>query len=653
MADDKKGPNRAGNSGGAGRGQAGKKPTPMLDLKATEVRGSVPAKEPKTSDRAKFATGSTASTANTASNSATSNLKGAPDYKTGSGSDRAAATGRSSIPSTGSGRADANANQAQAAAGQSGAGRGTQQTSSAGAKSGQGSGGGSGDQRRTAQASGTGASQTPPPAARKSGGGFFSTLSHLVAGVVGGGIALFAAEPLSQQFNLPLGKSNEVPVQLEQRIAALETRPQGGVSGVKPEEVSKLSQAIEAAQGRINELGKLNDEVAALSKEVDAIKARPQAGGGTASGSAGGAGEADTGPLRARLDKLENALTTLSSATNADGGQNPVAPMAQFSSKIADLESSLNTQISELRSGLLKEIDTKVAATAETGSQAAAATQRLDREFAAVKTDTARLDQRAETLKVATDKLGETLRAVKEQAATIKVELDGLKGDVEQQFTKVARPADVDKAIAPVTDKIASIEKDLGSVVANEDARKANAERIVLSLQLANLKRVLDRGQPYAGELEDVKKVAGGAIDFSSLESHAGEGVANTRELTRQFQNVAYRIINADSAKKGASVVDRLLAGAKSIVQVRRTDEAAAKSDGSEAAVARIEQQLKQGNLPKALAEVQKLPDAGKAVAKGWISELEARASVDKAIAEVEDQLKASLGAGKAPGKEG
>ncbi len=270
-----------------------------------------------------------------------------------------------------------------------------------------------------------------------------------------------------------------------------------------------------------------------------------------------------------------------------------------------------------------------------------------------MKTDTARLDQRAETLKVATDKLGETLRAVKEQAATIKVELDGLKGDVEQQFTKVARPADVDKAIAPVTDKIASIEKDLGSVVANEDARKANAERIVLSLQLANLKRVLDRGQPYAGELEDVKKVAGGAIDFSSLESHAGEGVANTRELTRQFQNVAYRIINADSAKKDASVVDRLLAGAKSIVQVRRTDEAAAKSDGSEAAVARIEQQLKQGNLPKALAEVQKLPDAGKAVAKGWISELEARASVDKAIAEVEDQLKASLGAGKAPGKEG
>ena len=100
--------------------------------------------------------------------------------------------------------------------------------------------------------------------------------------------------------------------------------------------------------------------------------------------------------------------------------------------------------------------------------------------------------------------------------------------------------------------------------------------------------------------------------------------------------------------------MDRLFAGAKSIVQVRRTDDAVAKADGPEAAVARIEQHLKQGNLTKALAEAKKLPESGQQAAKAWISELEARASVDGAIAEVEDQLKASLGGGaKGERKEG
>ena len=95
-------------------------------------------------------------------------------------------------------------------------------------------------------------------------------------------------------------------------------------------------------------------------------------------------------------------------------------------------------------------------------------------------------------------------------------------------------------------------------------------------------------------------------------------------------------------------------AAAKSIVQVRRTDDAVAKADGPEAAVARIEQHLKQGNLTKALAEAKKLPESGQQAAKAWISELEARASVDGAIAEVEDQLKASLGGGaKGERKEG
>jgi hypothetical protein len=636
MADKNKGAGKGGAPDKSEAGSAGKKPTPILDLKATEVRGVTSQRRDTTSERAKFAT---------------SNLKGAPQAKSQAAAD---ASGGQTQPQSGTSGAKSADEKAAAATGAAASGipamggsRGSAEAGPGGgkpddaAKAASGAGGGNGGQKAAA----------PPPPVRRSGGGFFLTLTHLVAGIIGGGIALYAAGPLEKELGYKITPELQVPAQIEQRLAALESRPAAPQEGVKPEQVAQLSEAVGAARARLDELTKLNDRVASLSQEIEGVRKAqqemPQPGG--AGGEAGGA---DTGQLRARLDKLENALTTLSSATGANGQPNGMAPLAQFSSKIADLEQSLNAQITELRQGLLAEIESKVAKSAEAGQQAVAGTQRIDREVAGLKTDTARLEQRAETLKAASDKLGQTLRAVTEQAANLQVELDSLKGDVAQQFTKVARPADVDKAIAPVSSKLAAIEKDLGAVVESEKARKANAERIVLSLELANLKRVLDRGQPYADELRDVKKVAGDAVDFAALEAHASKGVASARELTRRFEDVAYRIINADAAKADGSVVDRLLAGAKSIVQVRRTD-LPKEADGTEAAVARIEKNLKQGDLTKALAEAKKLPETGRQAASAWISELEARASVDQAIAEVENQLKASLGGAKAGSKEG
>ena len=126
-------------------------------------------------------------------------------------------------------------------------------------------------------------------------------------------------------------------------------------------------------------------------------------------------------------------------------------------------------------------------------------------------------------------------------------------------------------------------------------------------------------------------------------------------EMNKGFQAIAAEFTDySKKAFEDSTKAFEQLAGAKSIVQVRRTDDAVAKDDGPEAAVARIEQHLKQGSLTKALAEVKKLPESAQQAAKAWISELEARASVDGAIAEVEDQLKASLGGGaKGERKEG
>jgi len=76
--------------------------------------------------------------------------------------------------------------------------------------------------------------------------------------------------------------------------------------------------------------------------------------------------------------------------------------------------------------------------------------------------------------------------------------------------------------------------------------------------------------------------------------------------------------------------------------------ESKAKEKTAEAAVARIDKHLKQGDMSGALSLAQKLPDNVRQPAQEWLSKLAARAGVDQAIAKIENQLKASLGTGAA-----
>lgn len=662
MADKKDSSGGKPNDSTSPGASSGKKPKPLLDLKATEVRS-----------------GSAGGSGGAKPGASTSNLKGAPNWKEpGSSSAKPAGSSGSGTPATTStaakmasatpppasasgsaAKSPTGADKASTATGaSSGASTGTSSgQSSAGALSGTTAVPGSAQSSSTKTSgskpsntkSGAGGSDSPKPAPRRSGGGFFSTVSHLAAGVVGGGIALFAAEPVGQQFGLSLAQPPKMPAVLEQRLAALEARPasSGSTDNLRAD-VDQLSGKVEAAQKRLAELDKLGQQVASLTSDV--TKARSAVTTGNSSNASTNTPSTNTDApeptaLRARLAKLESALSTLSSATGAKGKPTGIAPLAQFSAKFADLEGSLNSQISALRKGLLTEMDARVATTADASSKAVAGAERLNREVSEIKTDTARLEQRSVVLKTASDKLAATTRAVSEQAAELKVELDTLKGSLDQELAKVARPLDLKNAIAPVAKKIASIEKSLGFVLASETARKQNAERIVLSLELSNLKRVLDRGAPYAAELADVKKVAGDAIDFSALETHKGDGVPSSQALTRQFSKVAFDIINAQDASKDDSRINRLFAAAKSIVQVRRTD-VPTKENTAEAAVARIEQRLKDGDMTGALSLAEKLPAEAKVPAKDWMSKLAARAGVDRAIAKIENQLKASLGGG-------
>jgi hypothetical protein len=579
----------------------GKRPHATLDLKATEVRGPTPSAS------------ASASAASGAAASGTAN----PEAGKPAGAS-ASATVPPVTPSSGT---DKDKDKAASAAGPMGAASATKAAP------------GSADSSSKA-ASGPAAKSTttPPIDAAKSapaggGGGFFS---HLAAGVIGGGLVYAGAAFLGPGW-LPVA-SNSTVSQMSERIATLEAAQQP--SG----DIAALSSKVSDAESRLGEVQALKDDLAALKAEQEKLAAAAQSGD-----------EADSG---ARLSKLEEQLAMIaSSATQTEGR---VPQLAAITGKISDLETTLNGQLAELRKSLPAEVDQRLASTAETSEAAKAAATRLDRELAQLRTDQARGAQRDEGTKSEMDRLTAAVAAVKEEAGRLTGEVGELRSSIATQLKSVSRPADVTAAINPVTTKLAELEQNVQGVVKSEQSRKQNAERIVLSLELSNLKRALDRGQGqgYAAELAEVRNASAGHLDLAPLERYSQTGVATVPELKAEFRPVMNAVIDADLDPVDGSVIDRLLAGAKSVVRVRKVSHEAG-DNSTEAIVARIETALNENRLGDVVAQAKTLPPRAQAPIEDWLSKVSARHSVDQAIATIEGQLKASLAGTAEPASPG
>ncbi len=313
--------------------------------------------------------------------------------------------------------------------------------------------------------------------------------------------------------------------------------------------------------------------------------------------------------------------------------------LAQITGKLSDLENALNTATTTLRRDVAKDVETRVVAANEASEAARSGAQRIDRELAGVKTETARIGQRTQSLEL-------SLKSLSEDAGGMKMALDALKGDLGAR----AKPDDVKAALAPVATRIEALEKNVQGVVRGEQDRNVTAERIVLSLELAGLKRVLDRGGRFANELAAVKKLAAGKLNLTALEAAQNDSLPTLAALGTEFRTLANAMLDADAEPSDAGVVDRLLSGAKSIVRVRKVNHSAGDTS-AEAVIGRMEAAVKDGRLGDVLEGAKSLPVKVAAPAQGWLKKVEGRYSVEKALADIEAQLKGSLAGGVEPKK--
>ena len=136
-----------------------------------------------------------------------------------------------------------------------------------------------------------------------------------------------------------------------------------------------------------------------------------------------------------RLAKLETALAALSA------GDKSGTPAAALADKLTELERLVGDATEANKSGAA----------------------RADRDLAAVKTEASRFGQR----------------------------LDALKGDIDERLKGTAKAAD----LTAVAAKLAAFEQDLKGFLKGEGERTSNAARVLLTLEIANLKRAMDRGE--------------------------------------------------------------------------------------------------------------------------------------------------------------
>ncbi len=182
----------------------------------------------------------------------------------------------------------------------------------------------------------------------------------------------------------------------------------------------------------------------------------------------------------------------------------------------------------------------------------------------------------------------------------------------------------------------------------DEAEKKLNEPRqdvaVAKAIAAAALKAAIDRGGPFMAELDTFAGVSPDDPAVADLRNFAETGVPSRAELMRQVPDVATAIVQSvDQQDPNQSWSDRLMASAKSLVTVRPVGNI--EGESVEAIAARMEDKVKNGDLPGASNEWNTLPANAKQASAAFKQSLEARIRIEELVSDA--LSKAISGTGK------
>ncbi|TPJ20818.1 mitofilin family membrane protein [Mesorhizobium sp. B2-7-2] len=217
------------------------------------------------------------------------------------------------------------------------------------------------------------------------------------------------------------------------------------------------------------------------------------------------------------------------------------------------------------------------------------------------------------------------------------------------ELQKKGNAAPVD--LAPLNEKIAGLDalvKSAGDAAKAEDGRVAALEqsvsqlsgkveaqasqpKIALAIAASALKSALDRGAPFATELDTFAAIAPDAPELPALRSYAEKGVPTRATIAAEADAAATAMVDAAKpVDQNAGFFQSLVSSAESLVKVRPVG--AVEGKGVPETVARMEVAVNQGDYAKALGEYDTLPDAAKTAGADFAGKLKARLEVEKQL---------------------
>ncbi|MGC4024927.1 MAG: phage tail protein [Mesorhizobium sp.] len=209
--------------------------------------------------------------------------------------------------------------------------------------------------------------------------------------------------------------------------------------------------------------------------------------------------------------------------------------------------------------------------------------------------------------------------------------------DVESKIAEVeSKVTSAVDAVANSDARIGTLEQSLSALTGKVE-QQASQPKVALAIAAAALKSAVDRGGPFAAEAETFAAIAPNAPELAALRQYADQGVATEADLVASFPQAADAMIAASEPENpNAGVWQRLMDSAQSVVKVRPVG--SVEGDQPGARVARMEVALKAGDLQKALAEYDGLPEAAKQAGASLADRIKGRIEVTKLV----DQLVAS-----------
>ncbi len=209
------------------------------------------------------------------------------------------------------------------------------------------------------------------------------------------------------------------------------------------------------------------------------------------------------------------------------------------------------------------------------------------------------------------------VEALNQKIADLTAQIDQLKTSLAQTTEQQASSG------ADITSRLAEAEKKLNEP--REDVAVARA------IAAAALKAAIDRGGPFIAELDTFAGVAPDDPAATDLRGFAETGVPSRAELIRQVPDVANAIVESvNQPDPNQSWSDRLMSSAKSLVSVRPVGNV--EGESVEAIAARMEDKVKNGDLPGAATEWNSLPATAKQASAAFKQSLEARIRVEDLV---------------------